>query len=308
MIGLGSIGVRHLCNLHTLLSERGVLPRIDAIRSLNRPLPLEAKMLLSDVYSAPQEAPDDYDAVFITNPTSMHYETIETMLGKTMHMFIEKPVFDRVVPDWKALPWRAGGIYYIACPLRYSRVIKYLKEYLLDRQIFSARCICSTYLPDWRPTADYRQSYSARAELGGGVRLDLIHEWDYLQYLFGVPSNVLVRHGKYSNLETSSEDLAIYLAEYPDKLISVHLDYFGRAARREVELYLEDEVVVGDIYDQRVRFLYKGTVVPLPQERNAMQREEIACFLDMLDGKCQNHNSVSQAVNTLQIALGEISP
>ena len=49
----------------------------------------------------------------------------------------------------------------------------------------SVRLWFGSWLPDWRPAVDYRPTYSARAELGGGVLLDAIHELDMLVWLLG---------------------------------------------------------------------------------------------------------------------------
>ena len=73
----------------------------------------------------------------------------------------------------------------------------------------SARVICSSYLPDWRPGVDYRTVYSAHKALGGGVTIDLIHEWDYLVDLFGVPQKLYNFKGTYSDLEIDSDDLSV---------------------------------------------------------------------------------------------------
>ena len=69
-----------------------------------------------------------------------------------------------------------------------------------------------------------------------GVSIDLIHEWDYLTWLFGFPDEVCNFRGKYSDLEIDSDDHSVYIAKYPDKQISLSLDYFGRIERREIEL------------------------------------------------------------------------
>jgi predicted dehydrogenase len=147
-------------------------------------------------------------------------------------------------------------------------------------------------LPDWRPGVDYRQSYSAKADAGGGVRIDLIHEWDYLQYLFGKPLNITEYHGIYSHLEITSDDTAVYIARYTDKLVSLHLDYYGRVNRREIELYLEDDVVLGDLINKNIRFLNWGEVINLPQDRDDMQKSEIEHFLNIVGGQSKNNNDM----------------
>jgi len=304
MIGLGSIGSRHLKNLFSIAENRGISLTIDAMRSSKNPLPPKIEDLVSTVYYSFDDLPEDYDIALITNPTSMHFETIEHMLPKANHMFIEKPVFDRVNYDYKSLRWKEDGIYYVACPLRYHSVIKYLNDFVEQQQIFAIRSICSSYLPDWRPDDDYRKSYSANSGLGGGVRRDIIHEWDYLLNMFGMPLEVSCQYGKFSHLDINSEDAAVYTAKYADKLVSLHLDYFGRHSRREVELFTSDDVVVGDLIKKEIRFLNTGKIISLPQERDDMQREEIEAFLDMISGNKENCNDINMAVNTLKIAMG----
>ena len=147
-------------------------------------------------------------------------------------------------------------------------------------------------------------SYQDR-ELGGGVGIDLIHEWDYLCYLFGRPNRVYTLSGTYSDLEVTSDDLAVYIGQYDRLLVSLHLDYFGRCDRREVELYLPDDVVVGDLIRNEVRFLKSGETVALPESRDDYQKREIACFLDMLEGRQENHNPLALAVDVLKITRGE---
>ena len=62
---------------------------------------------------------------------------------------------------------------------------------------------------------DYRTVYSARRAMGGGVTIDLIHEWDYLVDLFGRPQEVYNFKGTYSELEIDSDDLSVYIARWP---------------------------------------------------------------------------------------------
>ena len=64
------------------------------------------------------------------------------------------------------------------------------QEALPALSVYSARVLCSSYLPGWRPGVDYRTVYSAHKDMGGGVTIDLIHEWDYLVELFGKPEKM----------------------------------------------------------------------------------------------------------------------
>ncbi len=122
----------------------------------------------------------EYDIIFITNPTFLHYETLKRCLTLSNNIFIEKPLFENSNYDLNELTIKDSGIYYIACPLRFNPVIDYLKEHLSKYSVYSVRVICSSYLPEWRNNIDYRNNYSAKKELGGGVSLDLIHEIDIL--------------------------------------------------------------------------------------------------------------------------------
>lgn len=303
-VGLGSIGTRHLRNLTILLNKRGISYSIDALRSSNRPLDADIIRLLNKQFTDIENLPNDYDVAFICTPTSNHYDDIRRMANHSRHMFIEKPVFD-TVRNGVVLSPRQDSIYYVACPLRYTAVLQYLKENIQADSVYAVRAICSTYLPDWRAGLDYRTVYSAHRSMGGGVEIDLIHEWDYICWLFGMPKRVQCAYGQYSDLELDSDDLALYIGEYADKIVSLHLDYFGRNERREIELYTKDETVVGDIRNGEVRFLKKASVVKLSESRDHYQIIELDHFLDILEGKCDNDNSIKHAEDVLAVAKGE---
>ena len=169
-------------------------------------------------------------------------------------------------------------------------------------EVYSARAISTSYLPDWRPGTDYRNTYSAHKNLGGGVAVDLIHEWDYLTELFGMPRHVYYSGGKFSHLEIDSDDLAVYIGVYDKLLVELHLDYFGRSVERKLTLYMRDEVIEADIENSRITYLVSGKIIHLPEDRDEYQKRELLHFLDIVDGKCSNDNSVKHALDVLKIA------
>ena len=244
-VGLGSIGKRHIKNVVHLLNQRNLDYEIDAVRSTDKPISPEINSLVDHLYYNVEELQGEYDIIFITNPTVCHYDTIKRFGRYTKHMFIEKPVFHKYVEDIDQLNLNSDGIYYVACPLRYSAVLQDLKGRLSDEKVYSVRAISSSYLPDWRTGVDYRHVYSAHKNMGGGVTLDLIHELDYVVWLFGIPDWSYHLCGKFSELEIDSDDLSVYLLKYPDKAVEIHTDYFGRESVRKIELYCRDYVKIG---------------------------------------------------------------
>lgn len=301
--GMGSIGKRHLKNLTVRCEKRGIPLEAYAFRSrASFDLPPDIAALLEGQITDDQYLENRYDAVFITNPTSLHYKTLLSMKGHTSCYFIEKPVFDRCDYDIDVLDL-GGAAYYVATPLRHTGVVQKLKEIVEVEQTYSVRAIASSYLPDWRPGVDYRTIYSAIKAQGGGVRIDLIHEWDYLTYLFGIPDHISSFSGTYSRLEITSEDLAIYIASYPDKLLELHLDYFGRETRRNVELFTKNRLITGDIANSRITFSDGAPDIVFQEGANDKYIREMDYFLDLWEGKQKDSiNDIHHALRVLRIS------
>ncbi len=301
MIGLGSIGKRHLINIDQVLKSKGAEYSIDLIRRKDsKSIDGSLMSLITNTYTEYHNVPDDYDIIFITNPTHLHYQTLKDYTHKAKHFFIEKPVFDHVDLDLSL--FENQNVRYVACPLRYTAVIQYLKKNLDLTTVYGVRAISSSYLPDWRPDIDYRKTYSAHLSKGGGVSIDLIHEWDYLVYLFGKPTRIQNYRGKFSDLEIDSDDLSVYIAEYHDKLAEVHLDYFGRQAIRQLQLFAKDVTIVADILNSEIYFSNTRQKIRFEEDRNTYQIKEIEHFFDIVDGKSKNTNDITMALITLKIA------
>lgn len=300
-VGTGSIGKRHIRNLREICCERDIDLEIHVLRSSKLTLADDIDRLVNQQIFDYRELRDTYDAIFITNPTSMHYQTLQDIGAYSNCFFIEKPLFETKQKDITALNLSDKNIYYIACPLRYTNVISEARQVIAKEKAFSVRAICSTYLPDWRQGVDYRKIYSANKEMGGGVCLDLIHEWDYLTHLFGFPDKVIKMCGKYSDLEINSEDLAVYIARYKDMLAEVHLDYFGREPKRLLEVYTAQSNWTFDILHESV--MKNGKIIKdMKEDGNQKYNRELNFFLDVCFGKEKNTNPIPHALRVMDIA------
>ena len=69
----------------------------------------------------------------------------------------------------------------------------------------------------------------AHKNQGGGVLLDTSHEINYLQRLFGKVKSIQGIVGKFSNLEITSDDLALSILKFKKNNVigHVHLDLYN---------------------------------------------------------------------------------
>ena len=302
--GLGSIGRRHLRNLCRVAAEQNLTLELHALRKTEKMLEDDISALLTRQITDESGLDSDYDIAFVTNPTALHFDTIRLMSGRAKQFFIEKPIFDGLAHSTQELGLNAAGVHYVAGPMRYSDVVQRLAGLAGEETVFSARAICSSYLPDWRPGVDYRRVYSTQKALGGGVDLDLIHEWDYLVKLFGFPQRVYSISGKYSHLEIDSADLAVYIAEYTDKAVELHLDYFGRVPKREIELFTRNGTITGDFIANTISFTDGRAPLYFTQSDDDLFLAEMRFFMNkVLSG--QSYSNIDHCVRLLGLALGK---
>ena len=305
---MGSIGKRHIKNVCNYLNREKIDYSIDLFRSgKGNPLDADVEKLIDKQlpYGYELSKEDWYDVVFVTNPTSMHYDTLLKFQNHGNAFFIEKPVFDRMDVEQEKVDKLNSGKCYVACPLRYNPVLEYVLNQMDLSTVISARAISSSYLPEWRPGTDYRKCYSAHTDMGGGVDIDLIHEWDYLVHLFGEVKEGFSIRSKISPLEIDSNDIAIYIAKTKNTAIELHLDYFGRKNQRILELITKDDTIICDILNGEIKFLKEQKILTFESERNCFQEKEIAHFFDIVLGRIQNDSTIYHAMKVLKYAKGE---
>lgn len=298
--GYGSIARRHIQNLSDICRQKEEKLEVDLLRYTSSDVPEGVQK----VFTSADLIDADYDAVFITNPTAAHYETLLALLDRSDFFFIEKPVFDRSDVDIAPL-LRTDKFFHVACPLRFTNVIQWVRDNVPYDSILGVRCISSSYLPDWRPSIDYRQTYSAHAEMGGGVEIDLIHEFDYVCSLLGLPTSVKSIMGKVSNLEIDSNDIALYIADFGGKTAEVHVDYYGRYPIRRMEVFTLEDTYVCDLLESRVFALKSGETIDFGEVRNDFQLKEMRYFVECMSSHSKPVNGIEEAIRVLGIVKGD---
>ena len=298
IIGFGSIARKHVAALREIEPET----QIYALRSS---LTHEAIEGVESIVSLGQLlGPPDF--VLISNPTVMHAASIREAAQLGCPLFIEKPVISELseAEEILELVREKKLLTYTACNLRFHPVIEFLKQNLDEHvsRVNEVNIYCGSYLPDWRPGKDYREVYSAKEEMGGGVHLDLIHEIDYCTWLFGLPVSSDSLKTRQSSLDISATDYASYRLRYPGFTASVTLNYFRRDPKRQIEIVGEEATVTGDLLAGTVRSSVGGEL--LLDSVPDMSRTYVAqmrYFLDILGSGLKPMNSVDEAIEVLNL-------
>ena len=147
IIGLGSIGQRHLKNIHAVAASRGIEIATDVVepRALDY-LDASTRAFVGNRFAALAEV-GHYDMIFVTNPSQLHRETLEAVKDKAGFFFVEKPVFTEALSVDALAPYSDERKFYVACPIRHTKVYGFLSEFVPQNKVFCARAICSSYLP-----------------------------------------------------------------------------------------------------------------------------------------------------------------
>jgi predicted dehydrogenase len=236
--GLGSIGRRHFRNLISL-GERDIV----LLRTRKGTLPdneLAGFPVETDLSEALKKHTPD--AVIVANPTSMHLDVAIPAAEAGCDILLEKPVshsFERL-DDLQKAAEKSGSRILVGFQFRYHPTLNKARELIRSGtlgRVLTVRAHWGEYLPQWHPWEDYRQSYAARAELGGGVIVTLTHPLDYLRYLLGEVESVWSFNGHISPLEIDVEDVAEIGLRFADGAVGgVHVNYFQRPPVHRLEI------------------------------------------------------------------------
>ena len=302
IIGLGSVAKKHISAIRQLQPDA-------VLYALRSGYDSENHDNIHNIYSL-DEIKVTPEFILIANPTALHEGLIVKCLKFGCPLFIEKPVLstlknaDAII----GLIQRSGINTYVSCNMRFHPAIQFLKSYLeLNKLTINEVNIYSgSYLPEWRQSRDFRTIYSAHANMGGGVHLDMIHELDYCVWLFGAPDNVKSEKRSVSSLAIDSIDFAQFTLLYPSFSVNLTLNYYRRDAKREIEVLTSEDTITVDMIGNKISSKVSG--ICLFQKEFKMietYKEQMSYFIDCIQSRKQPMNDIEFGIEILKIALYE---
>jgi len=231
-----------------------------------------------------------YDGIVIASPPVYHHDQAMSALETGAKVLVEKPMsiqVDRLDELVRVAGRRLMVGYNLRLHKPLERLAALVKEGYVGKPL-GLRLWFGSYLPDWRPGVDYRKTYSAKKELGGGVLYDAIHELDLAVWLLGPGLEVVCSEvARLGDLEIDVEDSVRALIRTGSGVqVEVSLDYLSRKYRRGVE-------VVGD--EATIRFDWARGILeredsnglleePITTDISISYQRQAKRFLDWLDG------------------------
>jgi len=299
VVGLGSIAAKHINAIRQIDKDAWIYALRSSINA-------EEKEGVTNLYTFDEAKAIRFDFAIISNPTSEHKKTIDASLALRCPLFIEKPVSNTIeMQDTIFEIERLGILTYIACNLRFLDSLKYVKEEISKKQkrINEVNVYCGSYLPEWHPNLDFRTLYSTRKKMGGGVQLDLIHEIDYIYWMFGKPEKSTKTFRSVSSLQIDSTDYANYCLEYNDFCVGITLNYYRRDYKRTMEILFDDGTWLVDLKQNRI-VSGEAEIFRSSQVINDTYLAQMKYYYQLVQTSAKfSFNSVDEAVEVLKIGI-----
>lgn len=307
--GAGSIGRRHLANLKTL-----GITRLAACDPHPERLDYVATQFQTQCFASLEEGLDKFfpDAVLVCTPPVHHVGQALQALRAGANVFLEKPLSDRMddLEELKAEACKREAIVQVGYNLRFHPAVRKLKALVDEKavgKIIWAHVEAGSYLPDWRPWQDYRKSYTARRELGGGILLDGSHEIDYVTWMLGVPDELACMADHVSALEVNVEDSATVLMRFANgPRVDVHLDFIQRSYSRYCTLAGTEGSLHWELLGNVIQISRPGVPIETIQfdcQINDAYVEELRYFLECARTGAASVGSLDDAICTLRVTL-----
>ena len=331
IIGLGSIGQRHLRNLK-LIEPKSNFYAIKRYREKSTPLlnnfnqvlngNIKKKYSLTYFNSIYEIYKNNIkiDCAFVCTPSSKHISQVIELLKYNIHCFIEKPLgsSSKHLSELESLLKKKKKlITMMGFQLRFNPLIEYLNKVIKKKspigKLLSANIHHGENIKDFHPYEDYRISYAANKKLGGGVILTQIHEIDYFLHLFSdyKIKNATYISSKISDLDIDVEDVFssnFLLKKNKSKMFcNINLNYFERPKKRKFCLIGNNGTLVACFNTQKISITKNGKkkILTFNFKKNDIFIKEVKFFISRVKSKklISKDLNLYNGIKTLRFAL-----
>jgi len=256
--------------------------------------------------------PEGLDGVVIATPTQHHIDHAMWCIDNGLPVLIEKPlaVTERGLAEFVAAVRRSKVPAGVAFPRRSLPAVRELKRQTDSGLIGKIRMVTTDFSQDFRKyRPDYRETYYARLESGGGLITDaLSHHVNLATAFVGEVESVTALSGQYEIDGCEGEDAAVLALSFRGGCLGcVRGNQFQKPNVDAIELVGTE----GNLRYERVSGVMRfsdsdsgewETKILDGDYRVALQ-EQAEEFLDAIDGMDSMRTGVREAWHVLRVAL-----
>lgn len=328
MIGLGSIGQRHVRNIRRVYGDsveiiayrvRRLQQTFSDTMQIRDGVNLEEEHKITSYSDLDEALKAKPDVAFITNITAKHMECALKCASAGCDIFLEKPVSDSMdgVEELKRIADEKNLVIFMGYQNRYHPAIEKLREYLdkdlIGRVVTVDAAFCER-LVTMHTYEDYATTYMARKDMGGGPVLNLqIHDIDILQWIFGMPEledvHMLATTNSSLNVDVPDNAVITYTVKYKGYPITVTTksDFLCYPPVHTFRVIGEQGRIDVDMNKATITsFDSKGVekVIEFGYfQRNDMFIQELKDFMECVEKRCEAKISLEDGIKGLKIAL-----
>jgi predicted dehydrogenase len=324
--GLGGVGQRHLRNLKLLQPQA----KIAAVRHFKQVFEvgndlkadpgvnIEKKYDIQVLASLEEGLKFKPDFAVVANPSSLHVETVVSLVENGTPVFVEKPLVasNEGLLKLMNLTEKEQALVMVGYQLRFHPCVIRLKE-LLDQKkvglISSVEISIHSYMPSWHEYEKPGEFYAGKSSLGGGVVLTEIHEIDILSWFFDSTKKVMAMGGTLGPYALDVEDTVGVILEcesggrkFPVSLMMSFVQ--NPPTRRLVVNGAEGRLILELPRFTLTHVLSDGTIgecFQLPEnfDRNNFYINELAHFIQCLEEGVKPLTSLPEILTGEKVAL-----
>jgi predicted dehydrogenase len=306
VVGMGSIAKRHIKNLKFVYPNAQIYAVSSSGKNIDVPEGASAVVSLLELIALKP------NYVVLASPAPFHLATAQLLLENQIPVLVEKPLTANFsdaaefLNFYKSKNYPPVAVGYCLRFLPSARAVKSFLEAGGLGAIYNVNSVVGQFLPSWRSDKSYKDSVSAKAELGGGALLELSHELDYLQWLFGTLD---LQH---SWLRTT-EELGLQVEEIADLIlttatgvfITVHLDFVQKSTQRKCEFIGEKGNLFWDLVANTVTFKDENSTTTIyaddQYDKNTMYLDMLKAFADTGDHRHLELASLSSSADIIKL-------
>jgi len=255
VVGMGSIGKRHVSNLLDINPNI----EIDVFDNIEKKILDIKKEYSVNVVEEHSVDSNNYDCILVCTSPSSHIDIALRAVNSGSNVFIEKPLSINMdkVNELQELKNKNNIHVFVGYNFRFNKGINLIKK-IVEQEKFGKILHVSSYfgqyLPDWKPEQDFKDNYTAWKKLGGGIILDNSHEIDYLTWMFGKPKSIQSDYIQTDLFPSDTEAICDVILKFEKNILgTIHMDYVRRVYRRTLELLCENAVIEWSLSKNEIR-------------------------------------------------------